>query len=282
MRNWRSAAASRKGSVTSTFRTSAEKSNSCPELLIRPVGSSSGSLRSPSPLPNQQFPSLPNRNSAIMRRYSSGDPPSEEDLQPISIPTNDIVVVDVHGGKAASSEPIYVTTFSHGYFEFCFSTCTSHDVLLAFFTGSLPPERITVAHKLDRIDSDDMQANCSFDVDALTALRMRERIRTEPWSEKMRRRVLRIAGRLEELSGSMADCACTCTSGNERQGHQTPRRMEYERRQSPPRDSVSGHAGVVKDNRQGGEGQGYGHKHHGGAIQPTLSMEMSELSGIRS
>lgn len=268
MRNWHP-----------TRRSQKKTHDAGPELLVKPLPGSSESLGAP----RRRFPSPTlNRVRHSSLTHTTATTTDENDkeelnLKPYSIPLDDIVVVDVRGGPV-TSEPIFITTFSHGYFEFSFLSHNAHDVLLAFLTKGLPNERIahTAVQSRDCEDDNDNSfgGDCSFDIDDLTATRMRERIRTEPWSEKMRRRMLRIADRLEELSSSVADCACVCGPTNTSSPTRTDAMQDTrgrdnpeERRQSPPRNSLEVEDSCADLGRE--------------TLPLTLSMEPSEHGNIR-
>eukprot|EP00540_Astrosyne_radiata_P011434 CAMPEP_0116849720 /NCGR_PEP_ID=MMETSP0418-20121206/15742_1 /TAXON_ID=1158023 /ORGANISM="Astrosyne radiata, Strain 13vi08-1A" /LENGTH=214 /DNA_ID=CAMNT_0004481499 /DNA_START=109 /DNA_END=753 /DNA_ORIENTATION=- len=151
-----------------------------------------------------------------------------------TISVSDIVVVDVQGLRC--SGPLYMTTLHQGTFEYMFSTANAHDVLLAFLNARLPRARISRSTPKALSSPGISESDCSFDVEAFTAKKLQEKIRTEPWTEKMRRRVWRIADRLEEISETMTDCACGCD----------PRSMQPESRQSPQRDLRQGYQKDVR------------------------------------
>jgi len=128
----------------------------------------------------------------------------EKVILPFSVPISDILVVDTSRNYA----PIYLTTTNMGYFEFTFSTQNSHDVLLAFLTNSLPSERVT-CDILNTVTFDDSTA--TFDVEALTARRLRETVKSETFRERVRRKMTFFAGRFSDFSTTFAECcACDC------------------------------------------------------------------------
>jgi hypothetical protein len=144
-------------------------------------------------------------------------------------------VADVHDAHV-----LYLTTLSYGYFEFSFRTANARDMMVAFLNASLIPERIlSQANPPKEKNCEDPL--CSFDVETLTANRIEERIRTESFSEKLRRKVAHVALQIEEISSSISECACGCGKDT------TPKKETWKddsRRQSPspsPPRSSPGH-----------------------------------------
>jgi hypothetical protein len=168
----------------------------------------------------------PRRNSSPA--FSEQQPPPPPRPQPIgcTIPISDIVVADVHDAHV-----IFLTTLSNGYFEFCFHTANARDMMLAFLSASLGPERmLSQAAGGPPTEENVEDPACSFDVETLTANRIEERMRTESFSEKVRRKMAHVALQIEEISTSISECACGY--GN----HTTPKKETWNddsRRQSP-------------------------------------------------
>lgn len=141
-----------------------------------------------------------------------------------TIPISDIVVADVHDAHV-----IFLTTLSNGYFEFCFRTANARDMMVAFLNASLGPERILSQAGPPKEENLEEPA-CSFDVETLTANRIEERMRTESFSEKVRRKMAHVALQIEEISTSISECACGYRN------HTTPKKETWNddsRRQSP-------------------------------------------------
>jgi len=146
----------------------------------------------------------------IERRDPEQERKKEIVYQPYPIPISDILVVDT----SRSYAPIYLTTTNMGYFEFTFSTQNSHDILLAFLTSSLPSERVTCQLSADRTFDD---STATFDVEALTARRLREKVKAETFGERVRRKMTFFASRFSEISTTVSttfvECnACGCGS----------------------------------------------------------------------
>lgn len=55
-------------------------------------------------------------------------------------------------------------------------------------------------------------SNGSFDMEAFTAKRMNERLKTESLTEKLERRLHRIISSIDEITSTFANCACGCFS----------------------------------------------------------------------
>jgi hypothetical protein len=105
------------------------------------------------------------------------------------IPCADILLVE-------GDDPLYVTLLTGEYMEWTFDSRNARDVVCAFLAASLPKERIDTSstnHSLDACGTAE-----SFDVEMLTANRMRERLQGESWGEKFRRRVIHVANRVTE------------------------------------------------------------------------------------
>jgi len=129
--------------------------------------------------------------------YKEIEPEEKKDVLPYSIPLSAIVVVD------ASRHILYITTSKTGYFEFTFSTQNAHDVLLAFLSNSLAAERITYGDPAKSLVLDD--ETVSFDVEALTATRLKETVKSESMGQRLRRKLVFIASRISEIT-SLSEC----------------------------------------------------------------------------
>ena len=111
--------------------------------------------------------------------------------QPFSIPVvQEVVVVESHH----NNNHMYFTTRSMGYLEFNFASPNAHDVVLAFLTNTLPSERIISQTMIQR----SLDHSTSFDVEALQATRMQQRVQSETLSEKVRRKMMHMANRIGE------------------------------------------------------------------------------------
>jgi hypothetical protein len=122
-------------------------------------------------------------------------------LSDLTIPTEDVMIVDMFG--RGTSHQCNITTISNGYFEFTMENRNGQDILLAFLRTTLPKDRVmetmqnrTSSELSNRTGQSDSAK--SFDVEAFTAKRMSERIRSETISEKLRRKVVRVFSSFEE------------------------------------------------------------------------------------
>mmetsp|Transcript_12671 Transcript_12671/g.18622 ORF Transcript_12671/g.18622 Transcript_12671/m.18622 type:complete len:309 (+) Transcript_12671:111-1037(+) len=217
MRNWKPT------STRSGINTTIAESDDGPELLLKPLLTLADTLMAESPLhlsdndksnPSSRNSSRTRGSSRSISRASStsrrrkwsdmyednkeAEREEKKDLSPYSIPLSDIVVVD------ASRPFTNITTRCMGYFEFTFSTQNAHDVLLAFLSNSLPAERIAFGDPTASHDQED--DSISFDVEALTATRLKETVQSETMGQKMRRKMVFFASRLSEMS-ALADCS---------------------------------------------------------------------------
>lgn len=190
-------------------------------------------------------------------------PPKPKTLGIVTIPIADIMVVDMYG--AGDSHRANITTMSFGYFEFTLESRNGQQVLLAFLKASVPKERVMdgQGYGIPRTPSQTSASTRSFDVEAFTASRMAERLESESFSEKLRRRVVKVVSSIEEskfrlpiaigvcscasivdydwkayhanysllpVSSVISECACVC--GREGASPQSTR----EKRDSPPRN----------------------------------------------
>lgn len=209
-----------------------------PELVLRRVPTS--------PLHNdgqfsERFQSFGSSGSLKRAAAEAGEVGYQPPTQPRSIPVGDVVVVDAH----PSSSLLFVTTISHGYLEFSFADGNAHDCLLAFLSSSLPMERI-VTHEVEQRGRSSCSSadSCSFDLDAFTANRMEERVRSESFGEKMQRKIARFAMCFEEMSTALAECApCGVDAGAD--GSPTKASWQQDRtddddarRDSPPKPEM--------------------------------------------
>jgi hypothetical protein len=157
----------------------------------------------------------------------------------ISVPINDIVVVETcNARKGASEHRIQVTTLSLGYFDFDCISRNGHDILLAFLQACVPTERILDGLVTDsvpgiRLSSSTLSCfdnDMDLDVDALTAQHLQGQANKETWMEKMSRRTGKVVSSLSELSESFCETIVCC---------QVDRVHENDVRESPPRPSQS-------------------------------------------
>ena len=93
-------------------------------------------------------------------------------------------------------DPLYVTLLTGVYMEWTFNSSNARDLVCAFLAASLPKERIDISSTSHSIDACGTAE--SFDVEMLTAKRMRERLQGESWGEKLRRKVVHVANRMTE------------------------------------------------------------------------------------
>ncbi len=114
-------------------------------------------------------------------------------LPPIVIPLADIVVVDVYHGN---TKHMNLTTKSYGFFELRFETHNSYDVMLACLAATLPENRIF--GMVVKPETKTAASQASFDVDTLTATRIAERMQSETFLERLRRRMRRFCINVEE------------------------------------------------------------------------------------
>lgn len=225
-----------------------------PELILREVNLSTNSLNHGN-LDKSQFSDRFHSFGSF--RQASGEAGRHDDstltrrpMMDYCIPLSDVVVADVLDARL-----LFVTTHNHGYFEFSFWSKNALDLMVAFLSASLAKERvvITVTEEQDSVWQDPL---CSFDVETLTANRMKERVQQETLSEKFRRKVAHVAFQIGEckycssdywnalhycclhvsiVSTAFSECTCgdlcsTTTTAPE----------EQERRESPPRKFVPG------------------------------------------
>lgn len=116
------------------------------------------------------------------------------------VPVSEIMMVDMYGHL--DSHRTNITTLNLGFFEFNMESRNGQEILLAFLKNSLPKERVS-GGRLPRSPTGFSQnsastGNSSFDVEALTASRMKNRIENESFSEKLRRKVTRVVNSIEE------------------------------------------------------------------------------------
>lgn len=182
----RNSSRTRASSGQSSVSRGGSGSSTRPASALRSV--SSGSRRSCSRSRRRVW-------SDMYEDYKEIEPEEKKDVLPYSIPLSAIVVVD------ASRHILYITTSKTGYFEFTFSTQNAHDVLLAFLSNSLEAERITYSDPAKSLVQDDETA--SFDVEALTATRLKETVKSESMGQKLRRKMVFIASRISESKCSL-------------------------------------------------------------------------------
>lgn len=117
-------------------------------------------------------------------------------LGDVTIPLADIMVVDMFG--QGNSHQCNLTTLSHGYFELTMDNRNGQDILLAFLNASLPKNRVMGYKRTASELSNRSSGTRSFDVEAFTATRMSERLKSETMSEKLRRKVVRVFSSFED------------------------------------------------------------------------------------
>jgi len=187
-------------------------------------------------------------NNNYLRNGSSGTPkfsqrqpspvPSPK-LGTVTIPIKDIMLIDVDG-NANNSYQTNITTMSSGYFEFNMESLNGRLLLMAFLKANLPKEKVLDGTHLvlprspSNITQNTTGSTKSFDVEAFTASRMAERLKSESISEKLQRRIYRLVSSLEEMSNSISECGCGCGNATV-----SPAPVEgREKRDSPPRKMV--------------------------------------------
>lgn len=223
-----------------------------PELLLRVVHASTGSLKGLEAANGQRGGSQSLRAKSKIWAERSQSPARP---QPVgcTIPISDIVVAYVQDASL-----LFLTTREHGYFELSFRTENARDMLVAFLKKSLSPERILV-EKEQKWD----EPHRSFDVEALTANRIEERMRTEGIGERLRRKVAHVALQIgesaysddvlmsdyrlrvvlfansllpsrEKVSSQISECACGGCGGSQTFSPQKPSSWQDDsKRQSP-------------------------------------------------
>jgi hypothetical protein len=186
-----------------------------PELLLRVVNASNGSLSS-SQMDNNNNRRVSDRFHSFGSHGSSSQlrarqhvwnstterhesPPKRPAPMQYTIPLSDVVVADLNTN-------VHLTTKSHGYFEFSFRSKNARDLMVAFLTASLPPERIITCSAANREEEWNAPiCSYSFDVETLTNRRIQERVEQETLSEKLKRKVAHVALQIEasEYSSSV-------------------------------------------------------------------------------
>lgn len=124
-----------------------------------------------------------------------------------------ILVVDVRKSVEERLDIMYITMRNSGCTEVVFDTEHSYQILLAFFRVNLAHERIVFAAQssYDDVGSPgekrgvSLDSCCSFgedggsyNADDFTASRIKERVKRESWTEKIRRKVVHVAMRIHE------------------------------------------------------------------------------------
>lgn len=148
-------------------------------------------------------PSLPRspRNSNSSHKLASSNGNNRRRIGTVTIPVKDIVMMDVNGGSkdASTMNRLNITTLSSGFFEVTMDSSNGREILLAFLKGSMPKERLMAGGELTRNGSNSTHnTTYSFDVEAFTASRMSERLKSESMSEKVQRRIHRLVSSLDE------------------------------------------------------------------------------------
>uniref|UniRef100_A0A7R9WYK4 Uncharacterized protein n=1 Tax=Craspedostauros australis TaxID=1486917 RepID=A0A7R9WYK4_9STRA len=140
--------------------------------------------------------------------------------EPVIVPTRDIMLVET--ATAENHETMCtITTISHGFYECVFDSNNGKMVFVAFLQNYLsenrfvdPTKRARRANNAVSPSSSSLASTdgASFDVEAFTAHRMAERIQTETTTEKVRRKIGRIASSLDECKCGVrivfALCVC--------------------------------------------------------------------------
>lgn len=197
-----------------------------PEVILSPI--STGVVEHTSPhlccsdsfadtprLLSQRFTSVGSTSfEGPVRRYSlSTDMMPTRRIGNVTMSVKDIMMVDVHGSarkddtndtnnKKSSHHRINIVTSSSGVYEFSMDSANGRELLLAFLKANLPKDRINDQQQMPRSPSNltlnTSHSNRSYDVEAFTATRMSERLKSESIGEKVQRRVHRLVSSFEE------------------------------------------------------------------------------------
>jgi hypothetical protein len=161
--------------------------------------------------------------------------PSRRTLGTTTIAVRDIVMISTTGGGIGggtessnsnnNKDPselnrIHITTTSSGLFELTTDSTNGREVVIAFLKASMPKERVVMGNPdggatsavggegtrrdlaTSRTRSGSTQhtqsSRSSFDVEAFTATRMSERLKSESLTEKVQRRIHRFVTSLDE------------------------------------------------------------------------------------
>jgi hypothetical protein len=126
----------------------------------------------------------------------------------VTVPVKDIMMMDTNGAggnndhASSAVNRININTMSSGFFEITMDSTNGREVVLAFLKASIPKERVmSGGNNLRRSHSHSTHTTVStksFDVEAFTASRISERLKSESISEKMQRRVYRLVTSLDE------------------------------------------------------------------------------------
>lgn len=176
---------------------------------------------------SQRFPSVGSGSfEAPVRRYSlsTSHQTTTKRIGNTTIALKDILLIDVHGNsssafhqkdssalspsdqnlsdtKKANTHCIHIVTISNGIYEFAMESANGRELLLAFLKANLPRERINdqdIHRTPSNVTNNTSHSNRSFDVEAFTAKRMSERLKSESIGEKLQRRVHRLVSSFEE------------------------------------------------------------------------------------
>mmetsp|Transcript_4241 Transcript_4241/g.10573 ORF Transcript_4241/g.10573 Transcript_4241/m.10573 type:complete len:449 (-) Transcript_4241:315-1661(-) len=175
-----------------------------------------------------------------VRRYSlsTGTQPRTRRIGNVTLLLEDILLIDVNGNSQAlllkkkeyqslaspeknsnshannDDRRIYIITISNGVYAFTMESTNGRELLVAFLKANLPKERFSdqgISRTPSNGTHDTSHSNRSFDVEAFTAKRMAERLKSESIGEKVQRRVHRLVTSFEELSCAITECtACGC------------------------------------------------------------------------
>jgi hypothetical protein len=141
-----------------------------------------------------------NQNSASNNNNTTATGPSQK-LETITIPMNDIMLIGINQTND-NLHQTNITTMSAGYFELSMESQNGCLVLQAFLKANLPKEKVVDGshqlQQLPRSPSNNTVSTKSFDVEAFTASRMTERLKSESMTEKLQRRIHRLVSSLEE------------------------------------------------------------------------------------
>jgi hypothetical protein len=194
------------------FQSNKSQQAGCSEILLKPIQRHPSVSRST--CRSDEFASLP-----VSKRFASFGSVGETNrfqmqqsqtssisIGNVKLPISDIMIVNMHGDS--NSHTINLTTMSLGYFEFTMNR-NGQEILLAFLKANLPIERIMGCVPRSRSDvshgTTSTSGNKSFDVEALTSNKIKNRIENETLSEKVRRKVSRAFASIEDCKYS---CAC--------------------------------------------------------------------------
>jgi hypothetical protein len=165
---------------------------------------------------SQRFTSFGSNDGRLSSsRTGNKEQPNQQQKRPssplndtITIPVKEIMIVnaDTNNKDPKEKQQIRITTIHSGFFEFNMENTNGQLILMAFLKANLSKDKVvegvTAGYGLPQSPSNITQNTCStnisFDVEAFTASRMAERLKSESISEKVQRRIHRLVNSLEE------------------------------------------------------------------------------------